>query len=494
MGQNMKTHMMAHLRAGVGRREISTHIGKRRVNDPLYAKTLVLDDGNTKVAIVAMDAVAIGGICDIQDDFLDQLRSRIQSELGIDAQNVLVNATHTHTAGPMLCENQELLDRTFEAIHQACQNMAEAKVGSGMGYEDRIMINRTLRLKNGLHWTIRQANPCPPDDDVEELGPVDPYIGILRIDSLNGQILAVVYIFSCHPLLGVPDGSVTANFPGFASKIIEEQLDTTALFLQGTGGDIMEVLYKDFNRPMDSEPVGRILALSTLKALKEIKPMDTETDATKISVITETIDLPRRTDIPRRMEVLKEEQQALLRSLRGTSLNFKTFLPLYIKYTVNRDYPSDYSYRYLHAEQIGSDELVALDEQNRKRIAKYLSNIYAMEKLARIEDKLATLERHLKINRDSGADTVKAEITGVKIGDFVIITAPAEVLVEVGLNIRKRSPFKKTFVVSPTNGYMHYGAPASYYDKGGYEVTECFLGEGWQDIFEEKAKEIIARL
>jgi len=101
---------------------------------------------------------------------------------------------------------------------------------------------------------------------------------------------------------------------------------------------------------MDSEPVGRILALSTLKALKDIKTeepemSDIQKSDTKISVINETIELPRRTDIPMLIEMLKEEQRELLKSLRGTSLNFKTFLPLYIKYALNPDYPSDYSYK-----------------------------------------------------------------------------------------------------------------------------------------------------
>ena len=44
------------------------------------------------------------------------------------------------------------------------------------------------------------------------------------------------------------------------------------------------------------------------------------------------------------------------------------------------------------------------------------------------------------------------------------------------------------------NGYLHYGTPASYYDKGGYEVTECLLGPEWQVIYEQKANEIIRRL
>ena len=100
--------------------------------------------------------------------------------------------------------------------------MTPVKVGEGSGYENRITMNRTLRLKNGKHWTIRHSNPCPPDEDVAEVGPIDPEIGILRVDRIDGRPLAVVYNFSCHPLFGDAKGSVTANFPGVASKVIED--------------------------------------------------------------------------------------------------------------------------------------------------------------------------------------------------------------------------------------------------------------------------------
>jgi hypothetical protein len=83
---------------------------------------------------------------------------------------------------------------------------------------------------------------------------------------------------------------------------------------------------------------------------------------------------------------------------------------------------------------------------------------------------------------------------GIKIGQFVLITSPAEVLVEIGLNIKENSPHKYTFITSDSNGYLHYSPPASYYDKGGYEVTECLLSPQWQEIYEKKAKEIINKL
>ncbi|MCP4643819.1 MAG: hypothetical protein GY851_25475, partial [bacterium] len=333
-----------------------------RVNDPLYAKALVMDDGATKLAIIAMDVTAIGGIGEVGDDFLPTLRGRIETELGIPGRNVLVNASHNHPPGRLLCEPAEQLERTFDAVRRAAENLTAVKVGAGVGHEDRIGMNRTLRLKNGKAWTIRHGNPCPPDDEVESVGLIDPEIGILRVDRLDGTPLAVVFNYACHPYITVPRGGVTADYPGFASAVIEENLghDAMALFLQGAGGDITSVLYKDVHRPRDSEPLGRMLGLSTLKGLRGI-----ETKDVTLSVINEDLALPRKADFEERVAELEAEQEKLLKSMAGTSLNFRTFLPLYLQYELNAEHPSYYSYRYLQSEQLGTDELSGIDEQNR---------------------------------------------------------------------------------------------------------------------------------
>ncbi len=479
------------VRAGVAKSDITTRAKGALIHDPLYAKALVLDDGATKVALIAMDVIAIGMIGEVKDDFLPKLRSRIQKELKIPGRNVLVNASHTHPPGRLLCDDREQVNRTFDAVRRAAQNMTDVKVGWGRGHEDRFTMNRSLRLKNGKAWTIRHANPCPPDEEVAAVGPTDTEIGILRIDRTDGRPLAVVYNFACHPLFGDARGSITANFPGFASRVIEENLGhgAMALFLQGAGGDMIDVRFKDFTRPRDTEPLGMMLGQSTLKALRKIRTKDV-----KLKVISETIQLPRRTDIPARIKELRQEQTELLESLRTTSLNFKVFLPMYIKYALNPEYPADYSYRYLQEAQIGSDDLVAMDVHNRRCIEKYLRNIHAMEKLVRIQDKIETLKFHKALNDDAGERTIRAEVQGIRIGECVLITSPAEVLVQVGLNVKRASPYKCTFMAAFSNGYMHYGAPAADYSGGGYEVTECLLAPEWQRLYEKKANDVIRKL
>jgi len=479
------------LRGGTAKSDITTTDPDVRVKDPLFAKAMALDDGMTRIVIVALDAVAIGGICDVRDDFLPALRRRIEDELGIAGHHVLVNASHTHPPGRILCEDDALLHRTFDAVRRAVADLTPVTVGVGTGHEDRITMNRTLRLKDGRHWTIRHTNPCPPDELVESVGPMDPEIGVLRFDRTDGRPLAVVYNFASHLLFGNPKGSVTANFIGVASKVIEDTLGhgAMAVFLQGAAGDVIDVLFKDFHRPRDIEPLGHLLAVSTLDAVRRI-----ETGDAALNLICETIELPRRTDSRERIEALKKERAGLLASLRFTTLDFKTFLPMYIRHCLDREHPADFSFRYLQEEAIGSDSLKAMDALNRSNLDKYLANIGAMEQLARIQDRIATFERHRAINDESGGPTVSAEVQGIRIGNCVLITSTTEVLTEVALNIKKASPYEHTFIAAFSNGYIHYGPPASDYDRGGYEVTECLLAPEWEAIYLEKVHAIICRL
>ena len=474
MSNSNKTNI---LWAGTAKSDISACEPGRRIKDPLYAKALVLDDGSTRLVMLTMDVTGIGTrkisanmLNDVGEEFMPELRRRIREKLQIPGGNVLVNASHTHPPGRLLCDDAEQLERVYDAVSRAAQNMTEVKIGAGAGFEDRISMNRTLRLKDGKHWSIRHTNPSPSAEEVASHGPVDPEIGILRIDRLDGSPLAVVYNFACHPLFGDAAGSITANFPAYASKLLEETLghDSMAFFIQGAAGDIIDVHFKNFEQPRDIEALGVMLGESVLEAYKTIKPQ-----TATLEIISETISVPRRTDIPDQIALLQKEQNELLGTLEGTTLNFNSFISLY---------------------QSGLKIDPEMDALNRRNVDKYLKNINAMEKLARIQDKIATLKKHQAINEESGKKTIDMEIQGIRIGDCVLISSPAELLAEIGLNIKKASPYKTTLVAGYSNGYVHYGAPAAYYDKGGYEVTECLLAPEWQQIFENKTREIINKL
>ncbi|MBC8871496.1 MAG: hypothetical protein H8E44_18895 [Planctomycetes bacterium] len=477
----------AQLLAGAAKVEI-TNTKAGPANDPLYTKALVVKDDTTTVAIITVDAVAIGEIGPISDDYLGIVRSQIEKELGIKPTNVLVNASHCHGS---VCSDVD--QRTLQAVAQACVNMVPVTVGAGVGHEDRIMENRRLKLKNGKELDVRHAYSLPPDEEVAAVGPVDPEIGVLRLDREDGRALAVVYNFACHPIQGVPSGKNTADITGFASKVIEDNLndDTIAVFLQGCAGDINPVWYKDVDHPRSAEPLGNMLGLSALQALRKVQ---TSEDG-RLKVLNEVIELPRA-DLAERVVAMEAERERLCQSLRGTSLSLKTFLPLVVKYNLSAEFPSYYSHRYLHDRAMGRDDLDKLDARNRSDMERYIRNIYTMEQLTRLQTNLALLRMHQSDNLAAEKKTIDVELLGLRIGDFVLLSFPGELTVQMGLNIKKMSPHELTFVAGCSNGYIYYAPTAEQLRNvgGAQEDSDCLLAPEWQKLFEDKAAEMLGEL
>lgn len=475
------------LMAGVAKVEI-TNKKVIPINDPLYVKALVLKRGPTTAVIVTVDAVAVGQIGYIGNDYLGKVRGRIQKELGIAPESVMVNASHCHA---IPCADVD--DKTVQAVKEAARNLVPVTVGVGVGYEDRVSENRRLKLKNGREVDVRHAYSLPPDEEIAEVGPIDPHIGILRLDRKNGKTLAIVYNFACHPIMGLPNGQNTADIVGFASRVIEDNLSdgTIALFVQGCAGDINPVLYKDVNQPRNAEPLGNMLGLSVLKAVRKIKCVESES----FKVIHENLGLPRA-DNSKRIDAMLLERAKLLKALQGTTLNLRTFLPLAAKYNAAPKFPSYYSHRYLHEKKLGRDDLTRLDEANRRDMKAYMNNIFTMEELTRLQTNLALLRRHHETNRLAQFKPLVVEVVGLKVGDFVLVTFPGELTVEIGLNIKKASPHKHTFVAGYTNGYIYYTPTARQLQNvgGAQEDSDCLVAPAWQRIFEAKVAQMLKKL
>jgi len=476
------------LMAGTARVEI-TDRSAGPVNDPSYVKALVVKDGATSAAIITVDAVAIGELGRIGNNYLATVRTELHKDLGIPPANVLVNASHCHS---VVRTDADLL--TVQAVKEAAGRLEPVKTAAGRGREDRIMENRRLRLRDGSELDVRQAYSMPRDQDVARVGPVDPEIGLLRLDHMDGSPLAVVYNFAVHPIMGVPSGANTADISGFASKVIEENLGggAMAFFLQGCAGDINPAKYKEVHHPCDAEPLGNLLGISTLRALRDIRTRD----RASLRWIREVAALPRATDYEQRIRAIQAEQARLLASLKGTSLNLKTFLPLFIQHKVSDEFPSYYSYRYLHEKAAGREELRKLDAGNRANLEQYIRNIYIMEQLTRLQTNLDLLRKRQAQNAAAGSKTIDAEVLGVRIGDFVLVTFPGELSVEIGLGIKKRAPAPFTFIAGYTNGYIYYTPTAEQRRNPGYAQEDCdtLVAPEWQQVFEQRVAAVLDKL
>ena len=475
------------IRAGVAKVDI-TKLDAGPVNDPLFAKALVITDDRTTIVLVSLDAVAIGEIGYIKNDYLPTVRNHMEKELGIPANQLVVNASHCHG---IVCD--DVAERTLDAIRKAKNHMVPVKIGTGIGTEDRIMENRRLKMKDGREIDVRHAYSLPPDDQVAGIGPVDPKIGIVRLDRMDGSPLAVLYQFACHPIQGAASGGNTADLSGAASRVIEENLggDCVALFFQGCGGDINPVLYKDVHQPRDGNWHGTMLGLSTLQALRKI---EARADA-KIGYVHTSIEVPRANLEPRIAE-LEIERERLISNLKGTSLNLKTFLPLAVQYQLDPEHPSYYSHRYLREQEQGREDLKRLDVENRRNMAAYVENIQTMESLTRLQTNSALLRKHHIDNTRASKRTIDVEVCGVRLGDFRLVTFPGELTVQIGLSIQRASQMQGVFVSGYTNGYIYYCPTAEQLRNlgGAQEDSDCILDAAWQEKFETHALGVLQKL
>lgn len=478
----------AELRAGVARMEI-TDRAAGPVHDPSYVKALVLKDSEKIVALITLDVVAIGGIGPIRNDYLDTVRKRLSQELGILPNHVFINASHCHSA-----VRSDAASLTVDAVKQAVQQLTPVWVGAGRGTEDRIQENRRIRLKDGSETDVRRAYSMPFDNEVASVGPIDPEIGLLRLDHTNGTPLVALYNFACHPIQGMPTGGNTADFPGVASRVIEENLGigTTALFVQGCAGDINPAHYKAVHQPHDAEPLGNSLGLSVLRGYRTIQT----TRDTTLRVVNRIVSVPLAQDTTQRIAKLELEQEKLVQSLAGTSLTFKTFLPLYIQHRVSGEFPQSFAARYLHEKQLGRPDLSLLDAENQTNLDAYLKNIHTMERLTRLQVNLALLRMHQRDHLSSGKTTLQAEIGGLRIGSFVLVTFPGELTVEIGLAIKKRARGPHTFVAGYTNGYLYYLPTEAQRRNTGYAQEDCdtLVAPEWRALFDEQLDVVLAQL
>ncbi len=478
------------------------YLGSRLiVDDPLSARVLVLDDSGNKIVLITMDVTSIGGrsitqdiLSDSADDFMPNLRTRLSTDFDIPGANVSVCASHVHQTPRMLCDDAAQIERISAAVGEALQNMAPVTIGVGNGYENTLTFNRTIMLKDGTDYTL---TPYPREEDIAGLRPIDPEIGILRIDRLDGSPLAVLYNFGTHVLLGSPKGNqghVTADHVGVTRHYLEAAIGggVMAFFLQGSGGDVNEITIADNHNRNRTTEFGTKLGQSVLDGYTGIAAK-----SSTLALVSRNVQLPLRTDIPDCLERLEQQQNALRASLNtqyAYLLSFKEFMPLYLRYALSPEFPSHPSFRYLKAAECGDGSINEEDQHNRLEIQKYLERIYVMEEMTRNELKISMLKKHQEVITGVGTPTIAAEIKGLKIGECVLIIAPMELLTEIGLNVKKMSPFPNTYVVAISNGYLHYAAPASYYPRGGYEVNECLLAPEWEEIYMSTVRSILDEL
>ncbi|MCC6507760.1 MAG: hypothetical protein IT423_01530 [Pirellulaceae bacterium] len=273
-----KFTVTSNLRAGVAKVDITPQVlpgmkatGHVRtvtgVRDPLRAGVLLLDDGETKAAIVTTDLISAW------DPMVTLAREAIEANSGVPAANIMITASHTHSAISFTEHPRwasEVISKIGQAAKEAAANMRPVSIGYA---EDKISFGINRR-KNINGRAVVNLNPK---------GPNDQRVKVLRLD--DGQSLtpmAVLMHAVCHPCFFTwgdkgtqpyPQGypKLSADFPGEAQSFVEMVYGgkTSALFLQGCAGDIRPNLPGYPYRCADEADIqwaGRDLGGATLRA------------------------------------------------------------------------------------------------------------------------------------------------------------------------------------------------------------------------------------
>jgi hypothetical protein len=88
-------------------------------------------------------------------------------------------------------------------------------------------------------------------------------------------------------------------------------------------------------------------------------------------------------------------------------------------------------------------------------------------------------------------------VQAMRIGDLAITAIPCEVFVEIGLELKKRSPIKPTFTIELANGYDGYLPTPAQHQLGGYETRRAkssYLEVGASDKITAKLLELLGQL
>ncbi len=475
------------LEAGIAKVEI-TDRSVQPVHDPAYVKALVLRKGDVIGVLLCVDAVAIGEIGRIGNDYLPKVRQQLKG-MGIPPENVLVNASHCHSVPRRDCDAL-----TIQAVREAWSKLQPVKIGVGMAYEDRISENRRLKLSDGSEVDMRRAYSLPPDREIQKVGPIDPQVGLLRIDRMDGSPLGLVFQFACHPIMHPPSKGNSADFVGLACSAMEDALgdEVITLFVQGCAGDINPIRYKEVNRPPEAAPLANSLAISILRAHRKIPSQPNA----ELNFQLRKQTLPRATDYEKRIEALEAEREGIVASLQPTNINFKTFLSLYLQQKAFPEAPSHSAQSYLHDHSLKRNGIDLLDADNASATKAYLHNIEAMEKLTRLNTNLALLKKHLQTYRTQEGKDLEIEMGGLRIGDFRLVTFPGELTVEIGLRVKKAFKAPHAYVAGYTNGYIYYTPTREQRANRGYaqEDCDCLVAPEWQEMFESTALDLLEKL
>ncbi len=380
--------------------------GSQGVHDDIYAKTLVLSDGEKEIAFVSCALIGV------TKAMAQNIRQIAEKRCAIPKENIMTCAFHTHsgpaTIGLFTEVNESYLNSLPEiiasSICKAKENLKKVKIKFASGEEKALPHNRRIKMKNG---TLRMNWEDLLLDEIDKpAGPIDPEVGVIVIGELDGKMMAVLINYTCHPAILAGDNFlISEDYPGYTMRFVEKQTDALCLFTNGATGNINHVnIFNPHQKRgfYEAERLGTILGRKVLSIIPKAKDVSLD----KLGIIREKINLPLRKI--RRFEI--EEARKLVQRRNTKRISLIDGL----------------------SEEVYAEQILSLSKTGRKSLS-------------------------------SG-------IQVISLGDVTFVGIPGELFVEYGLEIKEKSPFTHTLIIGYANDYVGYIPTLEAFQEGGYEV------------------------
>jgi hypothetical protein len=408
------------------------------VHDDLHARALVLDDGETTVAIVSCDVMGV------DRHLVAEARDLAAKRTDIPASNILIAGTHTH-AGPTglaFAIDEQLLDVTARhvagAITTAWKSRRPAVLKAGATNVDSVSQNR-----RHPGW--------PRDTSLTVLLLDDP-------DPAQPPIAALVN-FACHAtVLYKTNLLVSADYPGHAMRAVEQLFPGTGgLFLNGACGDVNPAwMVQDH---FEAERVGKVVGAAAARLVGELRPLGNRHVAHNIRW---------NEHLPQHVTAGELVENVRLRAAsKVVDLPVKSFLD-------DAEYES--TLRELDT-RVQTD-----DVEQRRRAQEQLSKLRMEREVAADMKKRGTVSLH-------------PEVMAIGLSpDVALLGLPGEFFAETGMEIRAHAGLRYLPIACYANHYIGYVVPAHAMAEGGYESGITMVGPEGDSIVRRASLELLAEV
>jgi len=437
--------------------QISGDIGRRRpveeIREHIFARVLMLDDGQTRFCVVSME------LCAVTDESVAEIRQRAAKRAGIETGAILVHAVQNHAAprlGSSSVEdtyrgvseelwwlrggderyNEPTVAAIVQAIETANARLQPVTVRVGREIDGRAAFNRRFVMRDGT------ARGHPKPSERKQIlyceGPIDPEVGVVVFEAADGQNVAALLHYTCHPVHGYPHRYIIGDWPGTWASAMRGALGAgcVPLVVNGCCGNIHHNNHLDPTHVNNHIRMGSLLAESAERAMRDLgtqaKPL--------VAWRSTTLHLPQRILAADEIEVarryLTEHPDPPQRADVTDAVAF------------------EWDWVYAHC---------TLD-------------------LARLQERKATYDYEVQV---------------LRFADSALVGLQGEPFVEGQLKIKLNSPFAHTFVAHMANGSAGYVPTAEALSRGGYETRTAHwskLQPDALDVISDEALRLLQEL